>query len=1470
MDPRLFGPPPEVGNAWSGVIDAIRFGNDTTEALMLPHGAEFKIVGWSLAPGRYTVYGMTVVSSFLLVLSPTTQATWFLAPKDSGGLPSKLIELAVGFGGMGIGASFFGARPLVSIDNCKLCVDHLRANHHGEILQLDLHDPSTPRLVHERCHGVELLGTFGFPCQPYSRQGLRREFNDARALTLTSGLRLLWLLQVKSAVLECVPQAGSNPEVRDLIQKISWAFNWDILELTFDLASQWGSARNRWWIILLPKSWNSVGISSWPFDVSSQSIGSIIGGWGTWDEAAESDLQLTADELVAHNRIDYGNDKRMMSLHDQTACILHSYSNTLRGCPCLCRSSGFSPTNLQQRGLRGFCAPSQVHGNPRFFHPRELAAVLGIPNSVRYIHHPRASNSLLGLVASPMQMVWIFATLKHNFEVANGINSGKVPLDYLKAYKAEILHQLRSSFPSTASTPGYISLITPEGDALHVVSFSSATVGELLAAHRIQLSWGHKLQLCSADGIRLPDELPLHGPGPYLLEELPKKMRRETPEGVVAIGILHRGSLAFTFLEPGQFLFEALRNLNIHSVNFLRDSGGRIYGADFRAWRSFDLETIENEYYRVNPLICAGLAPSFTEGLSEHTIWRGLQCIAVNTDDMLLLHPRQCMAVLQGDVSFSLPVIPELSSILGIFPADGHWALIHGAIDGNGVHWTYWDGLPKHLWTKALRLCTGLSAQLHLDSLGFGEKAIYQQTSPFNCGTIALAHACHCIGLDGILDDSALKELHLFLSSWSTQNSGLHAFGPPGSTQLINDLADLLHQRGVPGEVSRDRAIQAIDRLGYSFIRESMASKHPWAAIKAEANKPQHMFRLVYPLELSQYIRQEGRLKFGAKVTTDKKRKKPAFDPRAPPSPLRVDPAELELLPNTFFDAKKAVVPSIDFDTVTAGGRGIALCTIDQAEHFVKAAKHISVDALALAIAELPDEEVAKSAGIQKAFIPAEHKGTGEPLLLVGGIFQLGDTLVERQKRENIDSSDLVSTAVLKLQVFRDSIDHWASFIQSPIKDTISQVPALQLCRSPGCSSGTLATCQFTHPAVDEDFEQVIMDVWARNFTSIDGKKCDAAGAEVFIAFLRIPSTAITQILSQQPAGFFFEPRLEASRGPDPSYRIVWLPGHDLQAATAKARSSIKVLGLMRMKQRYGVRVHQRDEASVFAELRPDTPFQDVSIKQTYQLFPLPFGTTKQSVASLLSKWGWSARPLHAGRGDKTAISWIVGATDPPPQLVLPGYKMEVLITEVKSQQKPPSEEKVVASKKTQEIIRKGSTLPKAGQDPWLHAEQDPWKAFKPTSSASSSSATPAVQQTRTHYDQLAKDLKASLKEDIRNEVNVLQSTPATGDYEQRISNLESGMHELHQQNASFANWFTEMGTKYQALQGTVTEIQTHSQAQSQEIQNLGNEVRTTQTYLQNALVSSIKEVKVELGSELSKRFDTFEAMLSKKTRMED
>ena len=718
---------------------------------MLPWHTKVEILGLTLPWGRVTVYGMTVMvgSSGSLQLHHTEHTWWQQAHFDPQHLSPAILELAAGFGGMGIGVAFLGGQPTVSIDITELSVAHLKANQHGQAYKIDLHSPTAARDIHQRCPPVAHTACLGFPCQPYSSQGMELHTADTRAQTLSAGLHTIWHLQCQSAILECVCAAGKHQSVLTAIQSLADAMDWDFTQVTLDLQDQWPSRRKRWWALLLPRQWNAHGLHPWPKDPTFSTVGHILPSWGIWDETSEQQLQLTCSELTAYHDPRHGSDKRVLEQQDVCPTILHSYANALGPCPCSCRDRAFSNYSLTTKGLRGFTVPSQVHGNPRFLHHREAAALLGVPESVTYTHDSRANLSLLGLIASPIQAVWIYGTLAHNFATATHQNPPVHPIEAVQAYKQEICRQLDKTFPFSNAQPRYITLTNAEGTPLHIISPMSNTIGHLLHAERINLSWGSGIKLRDQHGRDPHTRLDLRW-GPYSIDKYDKHHPKEAPHGVLLIQIEHKGATCFHCADPGQFIFEVLQTLDIQHIQFLSDDTGRVYGADFRLWRSITLHTLSKGILGIprgftEHIHARGHGSDSHEGLSEHTIqqvtWQLLHHSTGPKQSVArMLTPREAHKLIIHDDKADLE---DGGRFVCIFPHEGHWALLTGTRQITHIHWTYWDGLPYHAQeaaqTLADRWSTATPVQSNADEVMHSSTHGHVAQSPLHTYSNSLA-----------------------------------------------------------------------------------------------------------------------------------------------------------------------------------------------------------------------------------------------------------------------------------------------------------------------------------------------------------------------------------------------------------------------------------------------------------------------------------------------------------------------------------------------------------------------------------------------------------------------------------------------------------------------------------------------------------------------------------------------------------
>eukprot|EP00438_Fugacium_kawagutii_P007291 Skav235685 [mRNA] locus=scaffold280:97181:98740:+ [translate_table: standard] len=507
--------------------------------------------------GRVTFYDAKVVAVDDLVYVDIDEQTKFFHAQRGNELSSRILELCAGFGGLGIGAAFLGGVPWVSVDWNELACDHVRLNAHGTVLQHDLLDLTCAQKVHEAFGGTPGTTAMGFPCQPHSSQGQGLGTADPRHMTFWGGLRVIFLTQSQTAILECVPAAGKNSDVQKGLAMLADAMCWDILPITFDLQDQWPCRRCRWWVLMLPKSWNVFGLDAWPTSPTYSFVGSLFAHWGAWNDADEEDLQLLAHELAKYGDLIYGEEDRILQFSSKVPCFLHSYGNALRGCPCGCRATSFSETTLRSRGLRGIFIPSRVHGNPRFLHPREVGLLLGVPESVSYGKTPREDLALLGLISSPMQMVWVYGHLRCNHAKANGLDPLPHPEHLVASYKRELLDQDQTRFLFQLREDGLRHQITihdQQGNPLHVCSAHAFSASELLHSERINLGWNEAGGL-TVDGVRFPLQRLMNTvTGPSVLEISHGIQSRPQPESYLMVCLRNEGVLHVEMAMPGQFL----------------------------------------------------------------------------------------------------------------------------------------------------------------------------------------------------------------------------------------------------------------------------------------------------------------------------------------------------------------------------------------------------------------------------------------------------------------------------------------------------------------------------------------------------------------------------------------------------------------------------------------------------------------------------------------------------------------------------------------------------------------------------------------------------------------------------------------------------------------------------------------------------------------------------------------------------
>ena len=690
------------------------------------------------------------------------------------------------------------------------------------------------------------------------------------------------------------------------------------------------------------------------------------------------------------------------------------------------------------------------------------------------------------------------------------------------------------------------------------------------------------------------------------------------------------------------------------------------------------------------------------------------------------------------------------------------------------------------------------------------------------------------------------------------------------SADMTAKLRTLLIEHGVPEKHVDDRVMAVTQQLGAATITAAFASRNSWSHLKAAASKPGTSFRLVQPDELTKHIEKTAANKFGAGIANHKTKKKQDSKGKRPQTePLTLDPSQVELIAN-FKDSEDDTVQQIDFDAVEAEATGIAVCSTSQAQHLIKMTKTISTNPLAILLTEVPSDDVCQKFNLEPCTYSAKYKGTGEPILIFGAIKNLGDIAITRDAPKASATPDIIATQVLKVNIFKDEFGGlWSTLIEAPVKTLIQQVPLLQLCAGKDCGPN----CSKTHPAVDEALDGVVLEVWGRNFSKIEGGRMPPSEASLFSVFLRIPLSVLSNLLTIMEEGIYFEPRSSTTKAHDEKFRVIWLPARTLSEAQHACRTSVHAMGLVRMKYKYGIRVEAAHEETTFKAIKPDAVFINTQVQRIFQLFPLPHGVQRTGIVKFLKEMNWAAKPLQPGKGQADAMSWMVGSSKPPPAEVAHGFGKEVLITEITKAARPAPPTRLVASTKTQHFLRNEAGGNQIGiADPWTKPQNDPWGSYVGTGSSQPAPANAGKSHLKELTGQLKVDLEKQLKEELAVIKNSAQATGgATQDtqQEQRFQRLETSMSELKQQHNQFGQWFQSLHQKTQETDATLQSIQYALSTHQNEIHGIRTEVQQVSEGIGKQVNQSLKAHKAEMTDEFTKRFDTLEALLHKRSKNE-
>ena len=935
MDRRNWLFTPIAGASFSGAVEACtKVDHSLTEVLLV--GADCTaLVTCALSIGkRFTIYDFVCDSLEPLILCKQASSLVIGATPATLDSCSRLVELCAGLGGIGVGAEWCDFQVVANVDKNQLVIDHLSRMGKTNVLQGDLSSDFVIRELHASLTEPAHAFAAGFSCQPFSYQGDQGGFSDARSSSFWATLRVAHLCDAKILMLECTPGAGKDPRLRSALQDFAQVRRLQIHEVFSKLSDQWAARRDRWWAVLYPASWPQMKLRQWGIDSDFTTVQQLIPVWPVWPHHELEQLKLTSEEEELYFQVFPAHDGRVLKLNQSAPVFLHSYGSATTKCPCECRLNGFSSERLHRDGLRGVVLV--LHDGFRFLHPQEMALILGYPLDLDFGVDLKATMCLLGQLASPLQSIWLCGHLRQIMELVWNCPKGYGPEQLLGQYKEHLLFQRHHlwALPDSLNTIE-ITLTTNQGGTMTFTRLGLTHVRELLQAQRFALDYGCSVALfdggdlvseqaiLQTQGFHGAYRLDFHGPGDAVL----------LARGCVAL-VLHCTHADECVLVPaGTMIFEALQELGHFGILCLQDHFGTRWGMDARLWHSVDLFALHS--------FGAGPEP-VSSGLS-------MRFVSMAVDVLLRLLPQDTEVPFVTGIAFKpgLGVVhfgPDLLQCAGndlpryfCLLMNGHWWLVSCCLDVELREFTvrYWDGFQHRTLPSDIEsFIRFLENWWLLDCAIVGTKGFVSQQLADSCGTIMLAHLIsELFGVDRV-DPNVVEQMHTPLCTLAAllgTTKNLVGGAPSTESQVLQQLSNILVDKGVPQERVQERAAMALKKIGIQELQAALQSKNPWLYLKSIGSRPHVSFQWAKGDELQQKIRTKATSKFSIQPS-EKKRKgqKPRSD-----EPLCIDPSQLQLVENSFFK-------QIAFSAVGPEAVGIAFATAAELAPFLSAGQVIS------------------------------------------------------------------------------------------------------------------------------------------------------------------------------------------------------------------------------------------------------------------------------------------------------------------------------------------------------------------------------------------------------------------------------------------------------------------------------------------------------------------------------------------------
>ena len=339
---------------------------------------------------------------------------------------------------------------------------------------------------------------------------------------------------------------------------------------------------------------------------------------------------------------------------------------------------------------------------------------------------------------------------------------------------------------------------------------------------------------------------------------------------------------------------------------------------------------------------------------------------------------------------------------------------------------------------------------------------------------------------------------------------------------------------------------------------------------------------------------------------------------RASQKPPQLHAGDFQLVPGYFRNTDGT--PAKVLTKLLPGMSGVKLCDAGEAAKLIADFANSCADELGVVVL---GHQCPQASSCQGSLGVPAVTAQGDKVILQACWHSLG----QRQLQVGCDHDAQVSppeAVCACVSVFRDEIDGnqaWQLFTTNPVRAVVERLRASD-------SSASLEA------------------PWGRSYR-LDSKPSSPADCNSIQFHCRVQRAELLALLRLSGHNHVYITPKTWTNEVLPGFSIIWLSGDREEAARFCLQIPDHQLGLIRSRQRYGVRVADASYQAAWAKLKPgvDQP-PKVEVNGLYKLLSVPPELRGQD----LQEWGktvkWPLRPLRC-LGPR---QWLVGAQGPPPE----------------------------------------------------------------------------------------------------------------------------------------------------------------------------------------------------------------------------